>query len=173
MTSAPSPRQGGIILGVALIGLGGAALLAQAGGFSVGWPAWIVVAGVVLVLGAVAVGGPTGSGFAAVGGMVTMAGVVIVVQEASGAYQTWAYAWALVAPGGVGLGLAVYGLLTGRREDLRGGLGALGVGIVIFLVGFLFFEGVIGLSGGRFGDVAKVGVPLALVAIGAWGRIRR
>ena len=166
MTSTPSPRRGGIILGVAFIGLGGAALLAQVGGLSIGWPAWIIVAGAILVLAAAAVAGPAGSGVAALGGMVTMAGVVLAVQEASGAYQTWAYAWALVAPGGVGLGLAVHGLLTGRPEDLRGGLGALGVGIVLFLAGFIFFEGAIGLSGGRFGDAAKVGVPLALVAIG-------
>ena len=65
-----------------------------------------------------------------------------------------------------GLGLTIYGLLTGRRDDLRGGLGALVVGIVIFLVGFLFFEGVIGLSDGRFGNLTEVAVPLLIVGIG-------
>ncbi len=166
MTGSAAPRRGGIVIGFALILLGGLALLVQASGVSIGWPIWIIAPGVVLMLGAVAVGGPGGSGMAAVGGIITMVGVVLAVQEQYDLYQTWAYAWALVAPGGVGLGLTIYGLLTGRRDDLRGGLGALVAGIVIFLVGFLFFEGVIDLSDGRFGNLTGVAVPLLLVAIG-------
>jgi hypothetical protein len=166
MTEPASAQRGAILIGGALIILGGLALLVQASGIEVGWPIWIVAPGVALILGAVAVGGSGGSGMAAVGGILTMTGLVLAVQEATGLYQTWAYAWALVAPGGVGLGLAVYGLLTGRRDDLRGGLGALFVGIVIFLVGFLFFEGVLDLSNGRFGDLAGVAVPLLLMGIG-------
>lgn len=166
MTERASPQRGGLILGFVLILLGGAALLVQVGGLSIGWPIWIIVPGVALVLGAVAVGGTGGSGMATAGGIVTMVGVVLAVQEAADLYQTWAYAWALVAPGGVGVGLTVYGLLTRRGDDLRSGLGALFVGVVIFLVGFLFFEGVIGLSGERFGNLADIAVPLALVVIG-------
>jgi hypothetical protein len=166
MTGPASPRRGGIVVGIALVLLGGAALLAQATGMSIGWPAWIIVPGVALILGAVAVGGAGGSGMAAIGGILTMVGVVLAVQEANDLYRTWAYAWALVAPGGVGLGLAIYGLLTGRREDLRGGLGAMFVGIVLFLVGFLFFEGVLDLSDGHFGDLAEVAVPLLIVGAG-------
>ncbi len=166
MTGSASPRRGGIVIGIALVVLGGAALLVQTTGISIGWPAWIIVPGVALILGAVAVGGPGGSGMAAIGGILTMVGVVLAVQEANDLYQTWAYAWALVAPGGVGLGLAIYGLLTGRRDDLRGGLGAMFVGIVLFLVGFLFFEGVLDLSDGHFGDLADVAVPLLIVGAG-------
>lgn len=166
MTGRTSPHRGGLILGLVLILLGGVALLVQVGGLSIGWPIWIIVPGVALILGAVAVGGPGGSGMAAVGGIVTMVGVVLAVQEAADLYQTWAYAWALVAPGGVGAGLTVYGLLARRGEDLRGGLGALFAGVVLFLVGFLFFEGVVGLSGERFGSLTDVAVPLALVGIG-------
>lgn len=166
MTGSTGPQRGVLVLGLALVGLGGLALLGQAGGLTLGWPAWIIVPGIGLLVAAVVVGGPTGSGVAAVGGIVTMVGVVLAVQEAYGLYATWAYAWALVAPGGVGLGLAVFGLATGRRDDLRGGLGALGVGIVLFLVGFLFFESVIGLSGGRFDELTSVAVPLLLVGLG-------
>jgi hypothetical protein len=166
MTGRTSPQRGGLVIGLGLILLGGAALLVQVGGISIGWPIWIIVPGVALILGAVAVGGPGGTGMATAGGIVTMVGVVLAVQEAAGLYQTWAYAWALVAPGGVGVGLVVYGLLTGRRDDLRNGLGALFVGVVLFLVGFLFFEGVVGLSGDRFASLTEVAVPLALVVIG-------
>jgi hypothetical protein len=167
MTGPASPRRGGIVIGSALILLGGAALLVQVSGISIGWPIWIIVPGIALILGAVAVGGPGGSGMASVGGIVTMAGIVLAVQEEYDLYQTWAYAWALVAPGGVGLGLAIYGLFTGRRDDLRGGLGALFAGIAIFLVGFLFFEGVLDLSDGQFDDLTDVAVPLLLVGMGA------
>jgi hypothetical protein len=166
MTGGASPQRGAIVIGIALILLGGAALLAQVGGLRVGWPAWIIAPGAALILGAVAVGGSAGSGMATVGGILTMVGVVLAVQESYDLYRTWAYAWALVAPGGVGLGLTIYGLLTGRRDDLRGGLGALVVGIIIFLVGFLFFEGVLDLSDGRFGNLTDVAVPLLLVGIG-------
>lgn len=163
---AASPRRGALAIGIALVALGGLALLGQAGGLTLDWPASIVVAGVGLIIASVVVGGSAGSGIAAVGGIVTMTGIVLWVQEAYDLYQTWAYAWALVAPGGVGLGLTIYGLATGRRDDLRGGLGALGVGIVLFLLGFLFFEGVINLSDGRFDQLTDVAIPVLLVAIG-------
>jgi hypothetical protein len=166
MTGSTSPQRRALLIGLGLILLGGAALLVQVGGVDVGWPAWIILPGIALILGAIVVGGAGGSGMAAVGGIVTMVGVVLAVQEAYDLYQTWAYAWALVAPGGVGLGLTVYGLATRRWDDFRGGLGALGVGLVLFLVGFLFFEGVVGLSDGRFQELTEVAVPVLLVGIG-------
>jgi hypothetical protein len=166
MTGRTSPQRGGLIVGLVLILLGGAALLVQVGGLAIGWPIWIIVPGIALMLGAVAVGGSGGAGMASLGGMVTMIGVVLAVQEANGLYQTWAYAWALVAPGGVGLGLTVYGLVARRDDDLRAGLTTLFVGILIFLVGFLFFEGVLHLSGDRFNEATETVVPLLLVCVG-------
>jgi hypothetical protein len=166
MTGRASPERGGLIVGLVLILLGGAALLVQVGGHSIGWPIWIIVPGLALILGAVAVGGSGGAGMASFGGIVLMTGIVLAVQQATGLYQTWAYAWALVAPGGVGVGLSIYGLLARRGDDLRAGLVTLFVGIVLFLVGFLFFEGVLGLSGDEFSAWADVAVPLALVGIG-------
>ena len=50
--------------------------------------------------------------------LVALVGVVLAVQETYGLYQTWAYAWALVAPGGVGVGLTIYGLLARRGRSL-------------------------------------------------------
>jgi len=166
MTGQASPQRGGLIVGLVLILLGGGALLVQVGGLSIGWPIWIIVPGLALILGAVAIGGSGGAGMASFGGIVLMTGIVLAVQQATGLYQTWAYAWALVAPGGVGVGLAIYGLLARRGDDLRAGLVTLFVGIVLFLVGFLFFEGVLGLSGDQFSAWTEVAVPLALVGIG-------
>ena len=47
-----------------------------------------------------------------------------------------------------------------------GGLGALGVGLALFLGFGLFFEGVIGLSGDRIPELQSL-VPVALVGLGA------
>ena len=68
MTGRTSPERGGLVLGLVLVLLGGAALLVQVGGLSIGWPIWIIVPGVALVLGAVVVGGSGGSGMASFGG---------------------------------------------------------------------------------------------------------
>jgi hypothetical protein len=72
-----------------------------------------------------------------------------------------------VAPGGVGVGLLLYGLLTRRGDIARGGLGSLVTGIVLFLVGFLFFEGLLHLDGDRFSNLTGRTVPIVIMGIGA------
>jgi hypothetical protein len=79
-----------------------------------------------------------------------MTGLVLAFQNATDSYQTWAYAWALVAPGGVGVGLVIYGLLAGERDSLRAGVPVLISGLGLFLGFGFFFEGILGLSGARF-----------------------
>ncbi|HJW22128.1 MAG TPA: hypothetical protein VJ506_06860, partial [Candidatus Limnocylindrales bacterium] len=98
-------------------------------------------------------------------GIVSMVGLVLSVQAATGLWATWAYAWALVAPGGVGLAMAVYGLATGQRDFVRLGLPILGVGLGLFLAFGLFFEAVIHLNGlqGRGWESL---LSLGLIAIG-------
>lgn len=131
------------------------------------WVAWPLVVGAVVFVVALAIGGEAGAGFAGLAGIVFMAGVVLAAQWQTDAYESWAYAWALVAPGGVGLGLALYGALTRQWQLARDGFAALVVGLAIFLVLFLFFEGVIGLGGGVDRELINVIVPLAIVALGA------
>jgi hypothetical protein len=105
-------------------------------------------------------------GDAVVGGIITAVVAVLAVQDATGAYASWAYAWALVAPGGVGLGLLVYGLAVGSWDTARGGLASLVTGIVLFLVFFVVFEGVLDLT--TLGDEWLTGslVPLIFVGLG-------
>ena len=135
--------RGALVIGALLIVLGAAALAIQMSGVTIGWPAWVILPGLAMLVAAFALPEPGGSGLAAVGGIVTAVGTVLAVQDATGTYASWAYAWALVAPGGVGVGLLLYGLLTGRGDVARGGLASLVTGIVLFLVGFLFFEGLL------------------------------
>lgn len=162
-----SPRgRDTLVLGSVLVIAGVALLVGQQLSLTVDWLTWPIIGGVVIFAVAVVIGGETGSGFAALGGIVTMAGVVMAVQRETGAYASWAYAWALVAPGGVGLGLAGYGALTGRWELARGGLGAMIAGLVIFLMGLLFFEGVLGLSGAPDPQVVGLLIPVVIIGLG-------
>ena len=159
--------RGALVVGALLIVLGAAALAIQVSGVTIGWPAWVILPGLAMLVAAFALPEPGGSGLAAAGGVVTAVGTVLAVQDASGTYASWAYAWALVAPGGVGVGLLLYGLLTRRGDIARGGLASLVTGIVLFLVGFLFFEGLLHLDGDRFSNLTGVSAPIVIMGLGA------
>jgi hypothetical protein len=161
-------QRGALVFGVVLILVGAFALLGQtlAGDvFKTAWPLFVIVPGVLLFAAAIAVGDKAGVALAIAGATVTMTGIVLGVQMATGLWSTWAYAWALVAPGGAGVGLLAYGIVTGQREFVRAGTPILTIGIGLFFGFGLFFEGVIGLSGRQ---VTSAGPALAigLIAIG-------
>ena len=131
--------------------------------------------GIVLFAAGVAVGGKAGLGLAIPGGIVSMVGVVLTFQSATGLWGTWAYAWALVAPGGIGLAFVLYGLLTGQGDIARGGVPILLTGIGLFIGFGLFFEGVLDLTGED--GVPELLLAGALVALGVvvvlYGLLRR
>lgn len=168
MGDRDNDRRATVAIGVLLIGLGAAFLVGRQVGFGwadVGWPLFVVGAGLVLWFLAFAVGGQGGAGFAVPAGIVTMTGFVLAVQNATGLWETWAYAWALVAPGGVGIGLLVYGFLARQPDVARGGGWALIVGVGLFLGFGFFFEAVIGLSGARLAGADTI-LSAGLVVLG-------
>jgi hypothetical protein len=145
-------RRSSVVIGGFLILVGILFLVDRQFGFDVGrtgWPLFVIGPGVILFLVSFAVGGRSGAGFAVAGAIVTATGVILAVQSQTGLWATWAYAWTLVAPGGVGLGLLAYGALTGQRDLAMSGGAALLTGLGLFLVFAFFFESVIGLSGQR------------------------
>ena len=162
-----SSRRGTVLLGFALVLLGGLALagrLLNIDLLSLGWPIFVLAPGIVLFAAGVAIGGKGGLGLAVPGGIISMVGVVLTFQSASGLWATWAYAWALVAPGGVGVVFVLYGLLTGQRDLVRGGIPILLTGIGLFIGFGLFFEGLLNISGKR--GLAEPLLAGALVALG-------
>ncbi len=159
-------RRGAAILGAILVLVGIAFLVVNATGIDIEtWPLFIILPGLVLFGAAFAVGGEGGSGFAVAGAIVTTVGLVLAVQEALDLYETWAYAWALVAPGAVGFGLTLYGLLTRQGRFVSAGLPTLGIGLALFLGFGMFFEGVVGLSGDRVPFLREL-LPFGLVLLG-------
>jgi hypothetical protein len=162
------PRRGSIAAGIFLVVLGVAFLVARVLHLEYGlgtWPVWIVVPGIALFIGGLVVGGPGGLGMTIPGAIVTTVGLILWIQDATGLWATWAYAWALVAPTSVGFAMLVYGLVHGDRELRRNGLRTFLVGIALFAGFALFFEGAIGLSGGRI-PAADILLPVVAIGIG-------
>ena len=169
MLSSRRPAdRGTIVLGIALVVIGGLALLGRGLNVDIlglGWPIFVLLPGIILFAAGVAVGGRAGLGLAIPGGIVSMVGVVLSVQAATGLWATWAYAWALVAPGGVGLALVLYGALTGQADLARNGIPVLLTGLGLFVVFGLVFEGLLHLSGDRF-TIAEPLFAATLVILG-------
>ena len=155
-----------LVFGVALILLG---LLLLAGQLlridlaHVLWPFFILVPGLALFAAALAAHGKSGEPLAIMGGIITMIGAILLVQNLTGWWASWAYAWALIAPTSIGLGMMVWGALKGFRDKAKEGMNLAGVGLVMFLVAGAFFELVIGISG--FG-LGRLGLPLLLIGLG-------
>lgn len=134
---------------------------------SVGWPIFVLAPGVVLLLIGLLLPGAPGAGLSVAGTIVTMIGLLLAYQSSTSHWTSWAYAWALVAPSAVGLGMLLWGVLHLSRDAVRSGLATLGVGLVLFLVGFGFFEGVLNLGGQRgFAPLGRQALPLALIVAG-------
>jgi hypothetical protein len=163
------PETGGvptIAIGVVLVAVGALLFAGQLAGIGIediGWPFFVIAAGVAILLIGLVVANEQGM---VVGGtVVTTVGLVLFYQDQTGRWETWAYAWALVGPAASGLGLALWGLRSGNAGDLRNGTWGLLGGLAIFAVGFLFFEGVIGIGGDRLA-LPEWLLPVAVIGIG-------
>ena len=94
-----------------------------------------------------------------------MVGLVLLYQNATDRFETWAYAWALVGPGGSGIGMLLYGTRSGDRKMARDGFRTILTALGLFAVGLVFFEGIIGISGERL-PLPDWVLPVAVIVIG-------
>ncbi len=164
--SGRSGSSGAVGVGVLLIVLGLLFFIGQQLGTDVaewGWPVFVILPGLALLT--VGLTQRSGPGLAVAGSIVTTVGLILLYQELYDHYESWAYAWALVGPGGSGLGMLLYGTRSRDRKMARGGFWTVVTGLTLFAVGFIFFEGIIGLSGDRWPLPAWV-MPAAIVVIG-------
>ena len=165
----PQPRggsQGAAVLGVALIVLGLLFFAAQALNMDIGeaaWPLYVIAPGVALVT--LGLTQRRGSGLTIAGSVVTMVGLVLLYQNATDRFESWAYAWALVGPGGSGIGMLLYGTRSGDRKMARDGFRTILTALGLFAVGLVFFEGIIGISGERL-PLPDWVLPVAVIVIG-------
>jgi hypothetical protein len=162
------PRGGGssLALGVVLVVVGLFALGVVLFGVDLtqyGWPLFVIVPGLTLLVVGFLGGGV---GASVPGGIVTMLGLVLAYQSSTGDWASWAFAWALIAPGGVGLGLYLQALRDRDSVMLRRGRALVFIGALIFMIGFVFFESILGISGIDYGVFGKAALPALLIVIG-------
>ena len=117
----------------------------------------------------VAAGDGLGEGLAIVGSMATMTGVLLFVQDTFNYYESWAYAWALIIPTSIGLGRWIFGWLKGNERSVEAGRKLAAIGGVIFLIGAILFELIIGLGGFSLGGY---GLAIILIGLGAFFIVR-
>jgi len=164
-------RERGAVAGVILVIAGGLVLAARQAGVELGnlvddggWPLFVIVPGVALLAAAFVPTPPHGLGFAVAGSVVTTVGLILLYQEITETWESWAYAWALI-PMAAGIGITGYGLLTGHRDIAGTGMRLAAVAGVLFLIGSWYFNAVFE-TGENPIDVGAWW-PVVLIGIGA------
>lgn len=104
-----------------------------------GWPLIVVAVGAGLLIFGLLVGAP---GMAVPATIVSGIGLLLYWQNATGNWESWAYAWTLI-PGFVGLGIILAGILgEGRlRDALEGGFWLITISLVMFAIFGSFLGG--------------------------------
>jgi hypothetical protein len=125
------------------------------------WPFIIIGIGLLFFVG-IAVWGRSTAGLAVPGSIVTGIGLLLLYQNWSGNWESWAYAWALI-PGFVGLGILITGLFTHSR-------GATQTGFWMAFISALVFS----IFGAFLGGSALVGNfwPVLVIALGVYILLR-
>jgi hypothetical protein len=165
---APTPgRRAGstVALGVVLVVLGAFALIVQFTGFDAGgsWPLFVVIPGLtLLVIGFISLG----TGALIPGAILTVIGLILAYMNATQDWPAWAFAWPLVAPGGVGLGIYLQGLRKHDSHLLRQGRVLMFVAALIFMIGFVIFGTIFKISEVDYGWFGKAALPVLLIVIG-------
>jgi hypothetical protein len=158
----PSTVLGGLLIAFGALFLFTQLLRTDAGRYA--WPFFVILPAVaLLVIGLVSRTGG-GARLAVVGSVTTTLGLLLLYQNTTGHWASWAYAWALL-PTAVGLGLILQGTVGREPRRVRYGRRITSIGVVLFAVGFAFFELVLELSGFRLPLTASFW-PLILIGFG-------
>lgn len=159
-----------VVFGVSLVLLGALLTLTQLLGIrviQVGWPLLVLVPG--LAITAAAFAGPQGRGLgylAVPGAIIIVVGVILEVQAFTGDWQSWSYAWPLVAPGGVGLGFFLAGIHErSRRARVTGGMLS-AAAVALFVLAEWFFVRVAEVGGPGLGWGFGLVFPALVITFG-------
>lgn len=121
------------------------------------WPFIFIIPGGLVLLAALGSDNSSGEGLAILGGILSSLGLLFLAQSVTGWWGSWAYAWTLVAPTSVGVSQMLYGQSRQREEIVKSGRRLINLGLTMFVIGFVFFELVLGISG--YG-LSRIGLPV-------------
>ncbi len=155
---------GRTITAITLIGVGALFLLAQTFNFSLFgalWPLFVLIPGGAFLYFALT-GGKDKAGLAVPGAIIGGTGAILMYQNLTGHWESWAYAW-LLYPVFLGLALQFMGRRTGDQGTYNTGGGFVRFGGIAFLIAAAMFELVIFGGGGILGGLA---LPLLLIGLG-------
>jgi hypothetical protein len=155
---------GGLLVLLGILVLAGQAVDVDVG--EVGWPFFVIVPGLGLLGLGLTAAGRLGEVVAMVGGVLSVNGLVLGVQNATDRFDTWAYAWTLVLLVGAGTGRWLVGVVQGRGELARSGGWLIAVGLGGFLGLAVVFEVIIGIGGRGYGAAGRYGLAALLILAG-------
>ena len=128
-----------------------------------GWTLFVIGPGLALLVAAAFLRDGAALTASTAGAVVTTVGALLLYQDQTAHYESWAYAWALI-PGAVGIALAVHGLRFDRPELVSVGTRMVAAFGVLLIAGMWFFETIFQTNQPPF-DLGD-NWPIALIALG-------
>ena len=165
-------NMGSMIAGAALIVLGGLFLISQFLNVSIWrflWPLFVLLPGIGM-FAAVYGGGKQVAGLAIPASIVSMVGLILLFQSITDHWESWAYAWALIFPVAVGLGMYISGVRAEDDNTIQSGKKMLRTGVILFVLLGVFFETIFAAGGSLFGQIFW---PVAIILLGVYLILRR
>jgi drug/metabolite transporter (DMT)-like permease len=121
------------------------------------WPFIIITIGIAFFAAMVA-RGPAGGGLAIPGGILTLLGITLLVQNVTNNWVNMTYVWPLFVFGGIGIGLLIDSWWADRMELKRAGYTMLLLALIFFVAFGTFFSAL-------FGETNSVAVFAVLLII--------
>lgn len=172
MTMGNNSGRGANFAGIGLVLVGAALLGARLFNVNMSqylWPFFVIGPGLVFLIAAY-LGGPRVAGLAIPGSVVSAVGLLLLYQNTFDHFESWAYAWALVFPLSVGVGMTLMARMTANTKLAASGRGFIITGLLIFTLGAAFFELLLNISGS---PVTRIAWPLLLIGAGLYLVLRR
>jgi hypothetical protein len=128
-----------------------------------GWTLFIIGPGLALLAASALLRDGPALTTSTAGAVVTTVGLLLLYQDQTAHYESWAYAWALI-PGAVGVALAVHGFRFDRPDLVTVGTRMAAAFAVVLIAGAWFFETIFATNQPPF-DLGD-NWPIALIALG-------
>ena len=168
-----SSHAGPLVGGTLLIALGllsvASQLFRNVVNWSYLWPLTIILFGGLFFAG-MFLGGRRVSGLAIPGTIIGGIGLLLLYQNLTGHWESWAYSWSLIVVL-VGIGIYIAGAYGGFEGQKRAGLKVMKIGLILFVIFGAFFEMIFSLDNAL--GFRSLLFPAMLILLGAYLIVRR